>query len=144
MPSASQGNSRSWFKIHVSARECCAKAQASRQSRWCRWRWRSGRIRRSFSALAKVLLYDGLQIPHPQGLKLLRWTGDDKVVAQSFWGDFDNTPGGGMTSSVFSYPIYREMSLHPAGMQSLAEAFEEASMNATSAGNGPQCHCWQW
>jgi predicted permease len=87
----------------------------------------------SIFSLAKVLLYDGLQIPHPEGLKLLRWTGDDKVVAQSFWGDFDNTPGGGMTSSVFSYPIYREMSLHPAGMQSLA-GFKEDSMNATVRG----------
>ena len=84
-------------------------------------------------SLAKVLLYDGLEIPHPQGLKLLRWTGDDKVVAQSFWGDFGSTPGGGMTSSVFSYPIYHEMSLHPAGMQSLA-GFKEASMNATVRG----------
>ena len=84
-------------------------------------------------SLSKVLLYNRLAIPHPEELKLLRWTGDDKVVAQSFWGDFDNTPGGGITSSVFSYPIYHEMSLHPAGMQSLA-GFKEESMNATVRG----------
>jgi len=84
-------------------------------------------------SLAKVLLYDRLEIPHPEGLKLLRWTGDAKVVAQSFWGDFDNTPGGGTTGSVFPYPIYHEMRLHPAGMQSLA-GFKEESMNATVRG----------
>lgn len=84
-------------------------------------------------SLAKFLLYDRLEIPHPEGLKLLRWTGDAKVVAQSLWGDFDNTPGGGTTSSAFPYPIYHEMSLHPAGMQSLA-GFKEESMNATVRG----------
>ena len=38
-----------------------------------------------------------------------------------------------MTASVFPYPIYREMSLHPAGMQSLA-GFKEDGMNATVRG----------
>ena len=84
-------------------------------------------------SVAKVLLYDRLAIPHPDALKMLRWTGDDKVVAHSAWGDFDDTPGGGMTASVFPYPIYREMSLHPAGMQSLA-GFKEDGMNATVRG----------
>lgn len=84
-------------------------------------------------SLAKALLYDRLQIPHPNELKLLRWTGDDKVVAHHSWGDFDNAPGGGQTSSVFPYPIYREMSLSPAGMESLA-GFKEDGMNATVRG----------
>ena len=84
-------------------------------------------------SVAKVLLYDRLQIPHPQELKLLRWTGDDKVVAHSMWGDFDNTVDGGQTSSVFPYPIYREMRLHPGVMQSLA-GFKEDGMNATVRG----------
>ena len=84
-------------------------------------------------SLAKVLLYDRLEIPNADGLKLLRWTGDDNVVAQSMWGDFDSSPGGGQTGSVFPYPIYREMSLHPAGMQSLA-GFKEDGMNATVRG----------
>ena len=84
-------------------------------------------------SLAKVLLYDRLEIPNADGLKLLRWTGDDKVVAQSMWGDFDSSPDGGQTGSVFPYPIYREMSLHPAGMQSLA-GFKEDGMNATVRG----------
>jgi predicted permease len=84
-------------------------------------------------SLAKVLLYDRLEIPHPDGLNLLRWTGDDKVVAQSLWGDFGNTPSGGTTGSVFPYPVYQVVSLHPAGMRSLA-GFKEDSMNATVRG----------
>lgn len=84
-------------------------------------------------SLAKVLLYDRLEIPHPDQLKMLRWIGDDKVVAHNSWGDFDNFPDGTQTSSVFSYPVYREMSLHPAGMQSLA-SFKEDGMNATIRG----------
>ena len=84
-------------------------------------------------SVAKVLLYDRLQIQYPDQLKMLRWTGDDKVVAHSAWGDFDNLPDGGQTSSVFPFPIYREMSLHPAGMESLA-GFKEDGMNATIRG----------
>jgi predicted permease len=84
-------------------------------------------------SLAKALLYDRLQVPHADKLKLVRWTGDDRVLAHHAWGDFDNTPDGGQTSSVFPYPIYHEMSLHPAGMQSLA-GFKEDGMNATVRG----------
>lgn len=84
-------------------------------------------------SLAKLLLYDRLQVPHAEQLKLVRWTGDDKVVAHNSWGDFDNLPDGTQTSSVFPFPIYREMSLHPAGMESLA-GFKEDGMNATVRG----------
>jgi len=84
-------------------------------------------------SVAKLLLYDRLQIPHADELKMLRWNGDDKVVAHSAWGDFDDLPHGGQTSSVFPFPVYREMSRHPAGMQSLA-GFKEDGMNATVRG----------
>jgi predicted permease len=84
-------------------------------------------------SVAKVLLYDHLQIPHPDELKMLRWIGDDKVVAHNSWGDFDNLADGTQTSSVFAYPVYHEMSLHPAGMESLA-GFKEDGMNATVRG----------
>lgn len=84
-------------------------------------------------SLAKSLLYDRLNIPHPEQLRLLRWTGDDKVVAHSMWGDFDAVRGGGTTSSSFPFPVYQEMAKHPDGMESLA-AFKEDSMNATIRG----------
>ena len=84
-------------------------------------------------SLAKSLLYDQLNIPHPEQLRLFRWTGDDKVVAQSMWGDFDAVRGGGITSSSFPYPIYQQLAKHPAGIGSIA-AFKEDSMNATVRG----------
>jgi predicted permease len=84
-------------------------------------------------SVAKTLLYDQLQVPHSEKLKLLRWIGDDKVVAHHSWGDFNSTPDGLQTSSVFPFPIVREMSRHPAGMQSLA-GFKEDGMNATVRG----------
>lgn len=84
-------------------------------------------------SVAKLLLYDRLQVSQPDQLKMLRWTGDDKVVAHDSWGDFDNLPDGTQTSSVYPFPVYREMSSHPAGMQSLA-GFKEDGMNATVRG----------
>ncbi|WP_239461493.1 ABC transporter permease [Occallatibacter savannae] len=84
-------------------------------------------------SVAKVLLYDRLQIPNAEQLKMLRWIGDDKVIAHHSWGDFDTLPDRSQTSSVFPFPIFREMSLHPAGMESLA-GFKEDGMNATVRG----------
>jgi len=83
-------------------------------------------------SLAKSVLYDRLNVPHPHQLRLFRWTGDDKAVAHMMWGEFEDVPGG-TTSSSFPYPVYREMAKHPSGMQSLG-AFKEDSMNATIRG----------
>lgn len=84
-------------------------------------------------SLAKSLLYDRLEIPHPDQLRLLRWTGDNNVVAHSMWGDFDAARGRGINSSVIPYPLYRELSGRVSGMLGLA-AFKEDSMNATVRG----------
>ncbi|MDR3741451.1 MAG: ABC transporter permease [Terracidiphilus sp.] len=84
-------------------------------------------------SLAKSLLYDRLAIPHPDQLRLFRWTGDDKAATHSIWGDFDSAPNHGTTSSSFPYLVYVEMAKHPAGVESLA-AFKEDGMNATIRG----------
>jgi predicted permease len=84
-------------------------------------------------SLAKSLLYDRLNIPHPNQLRLFRWTGDDKAATHSIWGDFNPAPNHGTTSSSFPYPVYVEMSKHPAGVESLA-AFKDDGMNATIRG----------
>jgi predicted permease len=84
-------------------------------------------------SVAKDLLYDRLDVPHPEGLSMLRWTGDSRVVAHSMWGEFDSSPGGGMTGSIFSDPVYRQMRDHDRVMQGLL-AFKEDSMNATVRG----------
>lgn len=84
-------------------------------------------------SLAKSLLYDRLNIPHPERLLLFRWTGDEKVAMHNGWGDFDDEPGHGTSSSSFPYPVYLEMAKHPTGVESLA-AFKETGMNATIRG----------
>jgi len=85
-------------------------------------------------AIGKQLLYDRLNVPHPEQLRMLRWNGDSHVVVQSMWGDFDSTPGSGITSSSFSYPIYQQLRDHNEKLQDLI-AFKEDGMNATINGN---------
>ena len=85
-------------------------------------------------SVAKQLLYDCLNVPHPEELKMLRWEGDGKEAPHSLWGDFDATPQGGTTSSVFSYPVYEQLRAHNQVMQDLF-AFKESRMNATVKGN---------
>jgi predicted permease len=85
-------------------------------------------------SVAKQLLYDRLNVPHPEQLRMLRWEGDGKEVVHSIWGDFDRRPEGGTTSSVFSYPVYVQLRDHNQALQDLF-AFKETGMNATVQGN---------
>ena len=63
-------------------------------------------------SIARQLLYQQLAVPHPEQLRMLRWNGDGKEVVHDMWGDFDPTPHSGMTSSVFSYPVYQQLRTH--------------------------------
>jgi predicted permease len=94
----------------------------------------------SIFSLAKSLLYDRLHVPHPEQLRLLRWTADRHNVVHSMWGDFDPpAPGGGMLSSCFSYPVFEQLRLHSHAMEDLA-AFNEDSMNVTVRGNAQRAN----
>jgi predicted permease len=84
-------------------------------------------------SLAKSVLYDRLNVPHPDQLRLFRWTGDEKRAVHSVWGDFDDTPNHGTSSSSFPFPVYQQMAAHAPASLSLA-AFKEDSMNATIRG----------
>jgi predicted permease len=85
-------------------------------------------------SLAKSLLYDRLGVSHADELRMLRWYGGDSAV-HLIWGDFNPAPGGeGLTSTVFSYPIYQQLRQHNHAMQDLL-AYNEDSMNATIRGN---------
>jgi predicted permease len=84
--------------------------------------------------LAKSLLYDRLGVPHAEGMRLLRWIGDEHNAVHEMWGEFDPVPGGGMTGSIFSYPVYQQLRAHNQVMEDLL-AFNEDSMNATVRGN---------
>jgi predicted permease len=85
-------------------------------------------------AMGKQLLYDRLNVPHPEQLRMLRWNGDGHEVVQGMWGDFDPVPNSGMTSSVFSYPVYLQLRDNNEKLQDLI-AFKEDGMNATIRGN---------
>jgi predicted permease len=84
-------------------------------------------------SVAKRLLYDQLDVPHPEQLRLLSWNGDGHEVVENTWGDFSPRPGGGTTSSVFSYPVYQQLRAHNKSLQELF-AFKETGMNATVHG----------
>jgi predicted permease len=85
-------------------------------------------------SLAKSLLYDRLNVPRAEQLRMLRWVGDQHNVIHSMWGEFDSAPGGGMIGAIYSYPVYQQLRDHNQVMQDLL-AFNEDSMNATVRGN---------
>jgi len=59
--------------------------------------------------LAKHVLLDRLDVPHPEQLKLL-WNADTgKRMARGTWGYNTNAPGGGTMTSSFSYPVYQQL-----------------------------------
>jgi predicted permease len=86
-------------------------------------------------SIAKNVLYDRLNVPHAEQLRLLCWQADDRNVVEDTWGgDLFSAPGGGTMGSVFSHPVYRELRAHNQEMQDLF-AFKEDWMNATVGGN---------
>lgn len=85
-------------------------------------------------SVARQLLYARLDVPQPTQLRLLRWNGDSRLVLHGMWGAFDPTPQGGMTGSIFSYPVFEQLQAHNRVMQSLF-AFKEDSMNAVIQGS---------
>ncbi len=85
-------------------------------------------------SIARQLLYQQLDVPHAEQLRMFRWNGDGKVAVHAMWGDFDSTPNSGMTSSVFSYPVYQQLRAHNQVLGDLF-AFKEDSMNATIHGD---------
>lgn len=84
-------------------------------------------------AVVKQLLYTPLSVPHAEQLRLLRWWGDGNEAVHGMWGDFDSAPGQGTNSSVFSYPVYRQLRSNNQVLQDLI-GFKDDGMNATIHG----------
>lgn len=84
-------------------------------------------------SLAKQLLYNPLAVPHPQQLRLLRWSGQGNLVVHGIWGDFNSSPGGA-TGTIFTYPVYQRLRATNRWLEDLF-AFKEDNMNATIRGN---------
>ena len=68
---------------------------------------------------AQHMLLDRLAVPHPQQLRLLAWTEPKEGAVESLWGWYDDLPGGGETSTSFSYPVYQQLRKQNSAMQSL-------------------------
>jgi predicted permease len=84
-------------------------------------------------SVAKSFLYDRLNVPHAEQLRMLYWQSSGHSAVHSMWGEFDSSPGGGSKSSSFSYPVYRQLSAHNEVMQDLF-ASQGDGMNATIHG----------
>jgi len=61
--------------------------------------------------LAKHLMMDRLNVPHPEQLRLMNWISPKKGAVHSIWGDWDKENGGN-TSTSFSYPVYEYLRAH--------------------------------
>jgi predicted permease len=84
-------------------------------------------------SLTKSMLYDRLDVPHAEQLRALKWHGVGNMAVHSMWGDFDPAPEGGMSGTIFSYPVYLELRAHNQSLEDLF-AFKWDGMNATVRG----------
>src|ERR1700722_8496234 len=74
--------------------------------------------------LAKAALLDTLSVSHPESLRLLAWTQDDRSVVESMWGDFYPDGKGHTLVASFSYPVYEQLRRQNHGLGELF-AFKE-------------------
>ena len=86
-------------------------------------------------SVAKQLLYDRLAVPNAAELRLLSWTGSEENLAvHNSWGDYNQLPGGRVTSTVFSYQVFQQLRAENRVLADLF-AFKRTAMNATVRGN---------
>jgi predicted permease len=79
---------------------------------------------------AKRLIYDRLNVPRPQELRILLWFGDENVAVHSFIGDVVETHGTNIESGSFSFPVYKILQQRFATLF----AFKDFEANATING----------
>jgi predicted permease len=85
-------------------------------------------------SLARQLLYERLDVPHAENLRLLGWTVTRAHSAvHDTWGDWNKLPDGRAVSHVFSYPVYEQVKAENHTLEDLL-AFKETGMNATIRG----------
>src|ERR1700745_1974407 len=59
--------------------------------------------------LAKAAMFDALSVPHPDQLRLLAYTQDDRSAIRHDWGDFYTDKQGRTVVASFSYPAYQRL-----------------------------------
>ena len=77
-------------------------------------------------SLAKAALFDALSVPHPDQLRLLAYTRDDKSAVRHDWGDFYTDSQGRTVVASFSYPVYQRLRDRD---HSLSELFAFVDLN---------------
>ena len=85
--------------------------------------------------IAKQLLIERLAVPHPEQLRLFSWAGNDKVAVHSMWGEWDNLPGGRITSTSFSYPVYQQLRAQNHFLEDLFAFKDVGRLNVAIDGN---------
>ena len=87
-------------------------------------------------SLTKQLLYTRLNVKHAENLRLLAWTGTTLHVAvHHVWGDWSPQANGRVASSVFAYPVYRQLLFEDHAVDDLF-AFKRMGMIATIGQDG--------
>ena len=85
-------------------------------------------------SIAKQLLFDRLNVPHPEQLRLLGWNGDEKVGIHSYRTYLSGAKQYGMRSESFSYPVFRQLQATDRSMEGLI-AFSDIESTATLRGS---------
>jgi predicted permease len=85
-------------------------------------------------SIAKQFLFDRLNVPHPEQLRLLGWTGDEKVASFSYRTYLSGAQQYGMKSESFSYPVFRQLQATDRSMEGLI-AFSDLDSTATLRGS---------
>ncbi len=84
-------------------------------------------------SIAKHVLLDRLNVPRAADLRLLEWTSKQPSAVHSVWGEWDKG-GDGVTSSSFSYPIYRELRKENRELRDLFAFKDSGRMDVTVDG----------
>src|SRR6185437_14379415 len=84
-----------------------------------------------------------LHVSHPEELRLLSWTAPENTVTYHIWGKADKV-NGQITSSAFSYPVYRELREQNRKQGVLGDLFafkDIGNVTATVDGQARVVHC---
>jgi len=84
-------------------------------------------------SIAKRLLLDRLDVPHPEELRLFHWAADKHVAVSNMWGISDDTSTG-MGGTSFSYPVFEQLRRDNRVLQDLFAFKAVGTMNATVEG----------
>jgi predicted permease len=83
-------------------------------------------------SIAKELLYNRLNVWHPEQLQILGWSGDNDIVHN--WSSSFDAGAQGMRSECFSYPVFLQLQAHNRVMQGIF-GFKDFNATSTIRGN---------